>query len=105
MTPAMQDRTKYAHVRWEESLNFPGYHYGIGSGYGVVAYVALPKDHPDAGKDYHDDSLEFGPDVNGGLTFAEDNVFGWDYCHAFNHHDVDGDIQRALEFFKAREKK
>lgn len=65
-----------------------------------LAYVAIPETHPDVGRDY--DELE--PDVNGGLTFGDGNVFGWDYGHGFeNRTDVDGDIVRALAYFRARQ--
>lgn len=73
----------------------------IGQGSGGVAYVALPKGHPDIGKDYD----ELNPDVNGGLTFCEGNIFGWDYAHYQNHGTPEEHIKNALEYFRAREKK
>lgn len=69
----------------------------IGFGSGDLAYVAVPLNHPAVGKDYDD----LSPDVNGGLTFAENNVFGWDYMHAFNTFDIDGDIANALDYFRS----
>ena len=65
-----------------------------------LAYVSLPSGHPDIGKDYSD----LRPDVNGGLTYGDENVFGWDYFHAFNSGSPDGDIKNALEYFREREK-
>lgn len=65
-----------------------------------VAYIQLPKDHPDIGKDYDD----FNPDVNGGLTYSKGPVFGWDYNHYHNDLNVEGHIKNALEYFRERAK-
>jgi hypothetical protein len=67
--------------------------------FSVLAYIELPEDHPDVGKGY--DGL--CPEVNGGLTFAEGRVFGWDYNHAHNDMSVVEHVKNALEYFRARE--
>jgi len=67
-----------------------------------LAYVAIPENHPLVNKGYHE--IEADVEVNGGLTFAEGNVFGWDYGHAYNDTDIDGDIRRALDYFKSKAK-
>jgi hypothetical protein len=65
----------------------------------VVAYIALPKKHPDCNKHYH----SFVPDVNGGLTYSDDNVYGWDYSHYTNDFDTAKHIKNALKYFRDRE--
>ncbi len=82
-----------------------GYRSLIGSHMGPLAYVELPKGHPDIGKGYDDfyEDCKGAPDVNGGLTFASGRVFGWDYAHAYNRGTPESDIKNALEFFRARE--
>ena len=70
----------------------------IGSGSGEVAYIALPEGHPDIGKGYDD----LNPKVNGGLTFSQGNVFGWDYAHAYNYGTPTKDIKNAINYFKKR---
>ncbi len=65
-----------------------------------LAYIALPENHPDIGKSGYD----LDPDVNGGITFNEENVFGWDYAHGYNTFDITGDIHNALEYFRERAK-
>jgi hypothetical protein len=73
-----------------------------GCGSGEVAYVQLPDGHPDigkVGKDY--DDLE--PDVNGGLTYSNGPVFGWDYCHDYNEGTPSDDIKNAIKYFKERD--
>lgn len=68
-----------------------------------VAYICLPKKHPDVGKDYYDIMDEDGgPDVNGGFTYSEGPVFGWDYAHAFNDMNIDKHVRNAIKFFKKR---
>lgn len=101
MTEAMQDRARALGTEWTDEGD--GY-YSI-SGYvsrgfmgGDLAYVALPLDHPDIGK--RDDEVD--PEVNGGLTFHEGNVFGWDYMHAYNGGSPETDIPAALEYFRSR---
>jgi hypothetical protein len=69
-------------------------------GFAPLAYVALPKGHPDIGKDYDD----LSPNVNGGLTFGDGNVYGWDYGHAFNRSTPEADIKSALKYFRSRSK-
>src|ERR1041384_8861712 len=101
MTPAMKKRTEFAGAAWKDEGD--GYYSAIGSGVmGAVAYVALPPDHPDVGKDY--DDLD-GPEVNGGLTFAEDNVFGWGYAHLQNYSSPSPATPFALRYFCVREKR
>jgi len=58
----------------------------------VLVYIAIPEDHVDIRKSYDD----LSPEVNGGLTFADDNVFGWDYGHANNSGTPEEDIQNAF---------
>lgn len=71
-----------------------------GGGSGCVAYIALPKGHKDIGKSYDD----LDPEVNGGLTFGEGNVFGWDYAHFQNVGSPQEHIKNALKYFRKREK-
>lgn len=78
-----------------------GYYGLVGHVSSTVAYIELPEDHPDIGKDYND----LSPDVNGGLTFGAGRVYGWDYGHAYNTGTPSGDMQNALRYFKEREKK
>lgn len=97
-TEAMKEREQFG-ATWKDegggyfSTSFQG-------PFALLSYVAVPENHPDVGKDY--DTLY--PEVNGGLTFGDGNVFGWDYGHYQNHNDIEGDIARALEFFRDREK-
>jgi len=72
---------------------------GYGTG-GAVAYVELPKGHPDARKRNYD---HVDAPVNGGLTFKQGRVFGWDYAHAYNFGTPAGDIKEALAYFRKRE--
>ena len=77
-----------------------GYWSLIGRGMGgEVAYVMLPKGHPDIGKDCYD----LSPNVNCGLTYGEGAIFGWDYAHAYNHGTPEEDIENALDYFLRRE--
>jgi len=92
-------RERRASVVWQDEG--AGYWSGKGFVSAAVAYVALPEGHPDCERDYSDEVF-YDLDVNGGLTFKDGNVFGWDYAHYENRTDVDGDIQRALAFFRAR---
>jgi len=73
----------------------------LGPASDVVAYIEIPKDHSDVGKGYND----LDPEVNGGLTFAEGRVFGWDYGHAHNDLDYEKHIENAPKYFRARESK
>lgn len=96
MTEAMQDRAVALAATWKDE----GDGYFSISGYGPggpVAYVALPEGHAAIGKHYDD----FAPDVNGGLTFGEGNVFGWDYAHYQNYGSPETDIPSALDYFRA----
>lgn len=111
-TKVMKEREKTLGVKWKDEGN--GYFSLVGKnpspgmaiamsfvdgGSGELAYIALPQGHPDIGKSY--DDLE--PDVNGGLTFAEGNVFGWDYAHVYNSGTPEQHIKNALKYFKSRE--
>ena len=96
MTEAMRERTRLCGVQWEDTAD--GYSLGQGHGMFPVSCIALPEDHPCIGLDY--DLLH--PNVNGGLTFSDDNVFGWDYGHASNVRNFD-DFDEALDFFRCRE--
>ena len=78
----------------------------MGNGFGRLdsmdlCYVSLPPDHKDCNKDYDSFDIE----VNGGLTFGCENVYGWDYCHAFNDMNVEEHFKNALEFFKSHQKR
>ena len=104
-TEAMKEREELLNSEWKDEGD--GYFSLIGNNglnipdiSGEIAYVALPNGHPDIGKDY--DDLE--PEVNGGLTFAEGNVFGWDYAHLYNRGTPTEHIKNALDYFKKREK-
>ena len=72
---------------------------------GYVAYVELPRGHPDIGKD----ETRLKPRVNGGLTFGYKRIFGWDYSHHWDDHrscySIDEHIRNALSYFRRREKK
>lgn len=98
-TGPMIDREKVTGKKWEDEGD--GYASLQGVFYAVVCYISLPKGHPDIDKGYD----ELSPDVNGGLTFANGNVFGWDYGHAFNPGTPSEDIKSALKYFKQRGKK
>jgi hypothetical protein len=41
------------------------------------AYVSLPNNHPDVGREYDDIDIA----VHGGLTFGDENKFGIDFAH------------------------
>jgi len=74
---------------------------GCGGFSNIVAYIMLPKGHPDCNKDY--DKLD--PNVNGGLTYGDGRVYGWDYGHFQNYGTPSEDIKNALKYFRKREKK
>lgn len=99
MTQEMINRTRYASVEWKELEGG----YFVGKGYGPLSpllYIALPENHPCVGHHYDEyQDLE----VNGGLTFGKENVFGWDYGHFENDHDYVGDLGRALAYFITKE--
>jgi len=95
----MARRTRASGAEWKKEGG--GYYSGVGVGFAELAYVALPLNHPDNNKDYHD----LNPRVNGGLTFGEGNVYGWDYAHFENFGTPQGDIKTALKYFRARARK
>ena len=105
MNKVMKEREKTLNVKWKDEGN--GYYSLIGFNKnpfssGELAYIAIPEKHPDINKNYDDfHDLE----VNGGLTFGNGNVYGWDYCHAFNSGTSKEDIKEAIKFFKSRENK
>lgn len=100
LTEEMMERSKKFKAEWCDEGD--GYGSLISRGCaGAVAYISLPENHPDIDKDYDD----LSPDVNGGLTFARGNVFGWDFAHVSNRGTPQGDIKNALAYFKARNKK
>lgn len=98
LTKAMKEIRKRLGFEWRDE----------GEGYrsfnaGDLAYISLPKGHKDIGKDY--DSEDFYElVVNGGLTYCDNNVFGWDYKHYENSGTPETDIKRAIKFFKSRMK-
>jgi hypothetical protein len=95
ITPEMQLRTKRGGVVWKNEGD--GYFSGIGSGpLGVtLVYIALPPNHAAVGMKYG----SLSPNVNGGLTFGDGHVFGWDYGHFENYSTPQQDIQDALVYF------
>lgn len=99
LTKAMSARVTFLCTEWKDEGD--GFYSLIGQnpilGFPLV-YIALPKGHPDIDKDY--DKLDV--EVNGGLTFGDDNVFGWDYGHFQNPGIPKKDIKNALKFFKER---
>lgn len=99
-TDAMKDRTETLSMEWIDLKD--GYHWLVAWGpFAQLAYVAIPSNHPLAGKGYVE--LEnYGPDVNGGLTFASGNVFGWDYGYYVNDGTPAGDVASAKSWFMAR---
>ncbi len=100
LTKEMKEREESLGVKWKDEGN--GYASLIGKNSHLsilLAYIALPEGHPDIDQTY--DGLN--PDVNGGLTFGDGNVFGWDYGHYINQGTPEGDIKSALKYFKERE--
>lgn len=94
LTKEMTERAHRLNAQWNEIKG--GYATMVAQGpISRLAYVALPPEHPACGQGYD----EHDPDVSGGLTFANGNVFGWDYGHAFNRDDVEGDLRRAIDYF------
>ena len=94
---AMEEREETTGNKWVESGD--GYFVLEGSFFAKVIYIAIPKDHPLCNPE---DYLDFDVEVNGGLTFNNDNVFGWDYNHLHNGSDYKGDTERAIEYFKSK---
>ena len=100
MTEEMTERVRTLGAAWEDEgggyWSMTGYsHLGF-----ALAYVALPADHPAIGQSYDDHGA---CEVNGGLTFSEGNVFGWDYGHAFNSGNATSEIPVALDYFRSLE--
>jgi len=103
-TKLMIEREKRANVIWKDEGG--GYFSGQGTVFASVfasyiarvCYIALPEGHPDTNKKYDD----LDPDVNGGLTFSEENIFGWDYSHYRNPGTPSTDIKNALKYFRKR---
>ncbi|TRZ50618.1 MAG: hypothetical protein D4S01_06305 [Dehalococcoidia bacterium] len=62
-----------------------------------VAYVALPVEWE---LTVEERGAVHNVNVNGGVTFREGNVFGWDYGHAYNPGVPKEDIKEAVRFFK-----
>lgn len=100
MTDAMTERAQCLGAEWKDEGD--GYFSLTGRarlGFRLV-YVALPEGHQDIGTDY--DNVG-DPVVNGGLTFSESNVFGWDYGHYQNDEgEWEAHIQNALGHFRSR---
>jgi len=94
---AMEEREKATNQKWIDKGD--GYFTLQAQFFATVIYVAIPKENKCCGKGY-DDFMDL--EVNGGLTFANENVFGWDYGHAYNKFDFEGDIKRAIEYFKSK---
>ena len=96
-TEAMKGREITTRQKW--NMHESGYGYIIGKFMAhTVCYICLPPNHPDIGKNYFD----FDVEVNGGLTFGEENVFGWDYNHYMNSFDYSTHIENALRYFTER---
>jgi len=104
-TEAMIEREECLHEKWREYDEDPRYAFLIGKGpFSLVAYIAIPPDHPMTDMDYYDIlNIDGGPRVNGGLTFSNGNVFGWDYGHLHNWSTPSADIAEALRYFKEKE--
>jgi hypothetical protein len=64
-----------------------------------VAYIKIPDKHPLAGRRYSDEVF-YDVDVNGGLTYSEGTIYGWDYGHSDNNFEVVEHIKNAIDFFK-----
>ncbi len=101
LTKAMKERAKAVNGTWKDEgdgfFSLSGHHPSISIGH-PLAYVKLPKGHPDFNEHY--DNLD--PDVNCGLTFGGNGIFGWDYAHAYNDFNVDKHIKNAIKYFKKR---
>ena len=96
-TKGMKEREDKTGGEWEDEGE--GFFSMVGQGVmGAVAYIALPKGHKDIGRNYDD----LNPDVNGGLTYGEANIFGWDYAHAWNKGSPKEHIKVALDYFRKR---
>lgn len=95
LTKVMKARAKFLYNKWKDEGE--GYGSIVGSCYSVLVYISLPKGHKAIDKD----DENYNPDVNGGLTFSDGNVFGWDYGHFQNDMNVEEHIKNAIKYFKA----
>src|ERR1035437_1184730 len=98
-TKAMTDRAGWLRAKWKDEGGGYWSLSGIGPMGSELAYVAIPAAHPLVGMS-DNDLPDGGPDVNGGITFADGNVFGWDYGHADNEGSPETDIPIALAYFR-----
>ncbi len=99
MTEVMRERMDITGIKWiQPDPRYDFYFSTLGYGYFPVMYIAIPEDHKFVNVD-RDDLPAYGPEVNGGITFAQGNVFGWDYGHYQNSHNYKGDIISALKYF------
>lgn len=94
-TKEMKERTETLGADWKDEGD--GYYSLFGStDFGLVCYIAIPISHRLVGTEFD----ELDVNVNGGLTFSEGNVFGWDYAHNTNDYNYNQHIKNAIEFFK-----
>lgn len=100
MTEAMIERAALGGKWRHEGAGY--FSCSLNSGVCLCAYIALPKSHPLVGHSYND-LEDYGPDINGGMTFSDENVFGWDYGNLTPTFDVKGDTKAALEWFRERD--
>ena len=108
-TEEMKERESALNVEWNDIGN--GYSALGGHVFSKVIYIALPENHPLINEDTFRNPIFDELDVNGGLTFHEGNVFGWDYAHELNvlenkrcsADDSIKDFDNALAFFKKYE--
>ena len=103
ITPAMAERAQKFSARWRFVDDLDYARLDAQGPFSPLVYIAIPTSHPLVGRDFESEEFDYGPDVNGGITFQEDNVFGWDYAHYQNTFDFDGDFERALAWFRERE--
>lgn len=99
---AMKERAECLGAEWVDLAD--GYMWMVAMGsFAPLAYIAIPLNHPLVGVDY-DELEDYGPSVNGGVTYASGNVFGWDYGHYMNNGTPAGDVVTAMSWFAARAK-
>mgnify|MGYP001570952572 CR=1 FL=1 len=118
ITTAMAERAQTLSARWRFIDDLDYARLDAQGPISPLVYIAIPVNHPLVGRDgvsvglylgvvqklvTETEGYDYGPDVNGGITFQEDNVFGWDYAHYQNTFDFDGDFERALAWFRERE--
>lgn len=101
VTESMKERAEGVKGFWKDEGE--GYFSMIGNVFSQVAYIKIPDAHPLAGLNYIHESF-YDIKVNGGLTFGEGCIFGWDYGHAYNDFDIQKHIKNAIKFFKQKEK-